>query len=80
MWRHPPTPTDKTIMDERSKNNNMPYKHKDTNSIQDIKGKQTEEECSNKISDNEHKNNGENIVRTRYGKIVKKPGRLMYKQ
>ena len=34
----------------------MPYQHKDTNSIQDIKGKQREEECSNMISDNEHKN------------------------
>ena len=57
----------------------MQYEHKDTNSIQDIKGKQTEEECSNTISDNEHKKDGENIMRMRYGRIVKKPDRLMYK-
>ena len=39
-----------------------------------------EEECSNTISDNEHKNDGENIVRTRYERIVKKPDRIMYEQ
>ena len=58
----------------------MPYEHKETNGIQDIKGKQREEECINTISDNKHKNDGENIVRTGYGRIVKKPDRLMYKQ
>ena len=49
----------------------MPYEHKETNGIQDIIGKQREEEGINSISDNEHKNDGENIVRTRYGRIVK---------
>ena len=73
-------PTDRTITLERSGNNNMPYEHKETNSIKDIKGKQTEEECSNTILDNEHKNDGENIVRTRYGRMGKKPDRLMYNQ
>ena len=59
----------------------MPYEYKDTNGIQDIKGKQRKEECINTTSDNEYKNNGETIVRTRYGRIVKKkPGRLMCKQ
>ena len=58
----------------------MPYEHKETKSLQDIKGKQTEEECSNTILDNEHKMMGKNIVRTRYGRIAKKPDRLMYKQ
>ena len=48
----------------------MPYEHKETNGIQDIKGKQSKEEGINTISDNEHKNNGENIVRTRYERIV----------
>ena len=64
----------------RSNNNNMAYEHKKTNGIQDIKGKQREEEFINTIWDNEHKNNGENIVRTRYGRIVRRPDRLMYKQ
>ena len=40
ILRHPLTPTDRTITYERSNNNNIPYEHKDTNSIQDIKGKQ----------------------------------------
>ena len=72
VLRHPSIPTDRTVTLERSNINNMPYEHKDTNSIQDIKGKQTEAEYSNTISDNEHKNDGENIVRTRYRRIVKK--------
>ena len=54
--------------------------HKETNGIQDIKGKQREEEDINTISNNEHRNDGENIVRTRCGRIVKKPDRLMYEQ
>ena len=58
VLRHLPIPTDRTITHERSNNNNMPYEHKGTNSIEDIKGKQTEEECSNATSDNEYKNNG----------------------
>ena len=32
------------------------------------------------ISDNECKNDGENIVRTKYRRIVKKVDSLMYKQ
>ena len=43
----------------------MPYEHKGTNGIQDIKGKQREDEGINTISNNEQKNDGENIVRTR---------------
>ena len=42
----------------------MPYEHKETNGIQDIEGKQREEEGINTIPDNKHRNNGENIVRT----------------
>ena len=49
----------------------MQHEHKDTTIIQVIKGKETEEEYSNTILDNEHKNDGENIVKTRYGWIVK---------
>ena len=80
IQRHPPPHTNKTITNDRPNNNTMPYEHKETHSIQDIEGKQIEEEGINAISDNEHKNSGENIVRTRYGGIVNKPGRLMYKQ
>ena len=58
----------------------MQDEHKDTTNIQDIKGKQTEEECPNTMLVNEHKNDGEYIAKTRYGRIVEKPDRLMYKQ
>ena len=56
----------------------MPDAHKEKNGIQDIKGKQREEEDINTILDNEHRNDGENIARARCGRIVKKPDRLMY--
>ena len=39
---------------------------------------QKEEVCSNTRVVKEHINEGENIVKTRYGRIVKKPHRLMY--
>ena len=41
----------------------MPYEHKDTNSMQDIKEKQRKN-VTNTISDNEHKNNGEKYCET----------------
>ena len=74
------TTTNKIITNERHNNNSMPYEHKETNSIQNIKGKQREEEGMNTILDNKHRNDGENIVGTRYGRIIRKPDRLMYEQ
>ena len=57
----------------------MPDAQKETNSIQDTKDKQREKEDMNTILDNKHRDNGEKIVRTRCGRIVKKkPDRLMY--
>ena len=56
----------------------MQGEHKDRTNLQGSREKQTEEVCSNTRVDNEHKNEGENIVKTRCGKIVKKPNRLMY--
>ena len=44
-----------------------------------VEKKQTEEVCSNTRVVNEHINEGENIVKTRYGRIVKKPDRLTVK-
>ena len=58
----------------------MQGEHNERTNIQDIREKQTEEECSNTRVDNEHKNEGGNIVTTRYGRTVKKPDRLMYQQ
>ena len=72
IQRHPPPPTTKNITNERPNNNIMPDVHKETNGIQDIKGKHRGEEDINTILDNEQRNNGENIVRTRCGRTVKK--------
>ena len=72
IQKHPPPPTTKTITNERPNSNIMPDTHKETNCIQDIKGKQREEEDINTILDYEHRNNGENFVRTRCGRIAKK--------
>ena len=66
------------MTNERLNNNIMPDVHKETNCIQDIKGKQREEEDISTISDNEHRNDGENIARTRCGRIVETSDRLMY--
>ena len=78
--KNPPTPTNKTIAYEKDNNKNMQGEQEDRTNIHDIRKKQSEEECSNTRLDNEHKNDGENIVKTRYGRIVKKPGRLVYQQ
>ena len=45
---------------------------------QDSKENKREEKDTNGISDNKNTNEGERIIRTRYGRIVKKPDRLMY--
>ena len=50
----------------------MQGEHEDRTNIQDIREKQTEEESSNTTVDNEHKNDEENIVKTRCGRIGKK--------
>ena len=78
--KNPPSFMDKAISNERDDNKNMQGEHKGRNNLQGSGEKQTEEVCSNTRVDNEHKNEGENIVETRYGRTVKKPDRLMYHQ
>ena len=80
IWKNPPTPTDKNIANDRDDNKNKQGEHEDRNNLQGIREKQTEEVCSNTRVDNEHKNEGEHIVKARYGRIVKKPDRPMYQQ
>ena len=58
----------------------MHGQNKVRNNLQGSREEQTEEVCSNTRVDNDHKKEGENIVKTRYGRIVKKPDRLMYQQ
>ena len=56
----------------------MPDAQKETIGTQDSKNNQREEKDTNGISDNKDINEWERIIRTRYGRIVKKPKRLMY--
>ena len=78
--KNPPTPTDKAIANERGDNKNMQGEHKDRTNLQGIREKQKDEVCSNTRVDNEYKNEGENIVNTGYGRILKKSDRLTYQQ
>ena len=70
---------DKTIPNERDDNRNTHCEHRVRNNLQSSGEKQTEEVYSNTRVVIEHINAGDNIVKTRYGKIIKKPDRLMYK-
>ena len=71
---------DKAISNERDDNQNTHGEHGVRNSLQGSGQKQTEEIYSSSRVVNEHINEGENIniVKPRYGRIVKKPDRLMY--
>ena len=74
----PHTYMDKAISYERHDNENTHAEHGVRNNLQGSGGKQTEGICGNTRVVNEHIKEGENIVKTRYGRIVKKPDRLMY--
>ena len=69
---------DKAISNERDDNQNTHGEHRVRNNLQGSGEKQTEEICCNTRVVNEHINEGENIVKTRYGRIMKKPDRPMY--
>ena len=77
---NPHTYMDKDISNEMDHNKNIHSKHKVRNNLQGSGEKQTEEVCSNTRVVNEYINEWENIVKTRYGRIVRKPDRLMYQQ
>ena len=69
---------DKVITNEKDDNKNIHSEQGVKDNLQSIGEKQMEEVCSNTRVVNENINEGENIVKTRYGGIVKKPDRLMY--
>ena len=52
--------------------------HKNRQLIHKTVNKKRKEKDTNGISQNKNTNEGERIIRTRYGRIVKKPDRLMY--
>ena len=78
IQKNPHTYLNKAIPDERDDNQNTHGEHGVRNNPQGSGQKQTEEICSSTRMVNENKNKGENIVKTRYGRIVRKPDRLMY--
>ena len=80
IQRNPPTYMDKAISNKRDNNKTIHGEHEVRNNLQGSREKQTEEVCSNTRVVNGHINEGGNIVKTRYGRIVKKPDRLMYQQ
>ena len=78
IQKNPHTYLDKAISKERADNQNTHGEHEGRSNLQGSRQKQTEEICSTTRVVNENINEGENIVKTRYGRIVRKPDRLMY--
>ena len=69
---------DKTISNEKDDNKNIHSEQGVKNNLKkNSREKQTDEVYSNARVVNKNINEGENIVKTRYGRIVKKPDRLM---
>ena len=80
IWKNPPTPTDKTISNERDDNKICRVNMK----IEPIykaaeKNRQRKYVLTQGWTMNT-KNEGENIVKTRYRRIVNKPDRLTHQQ
>ena len=73
------TYSDNAIFNEKDDNHNTHSEHRVGNNLYGSEQKQTEKMCSNTRVVNENIKEGEHIVETRYGRIVKKPDRLMYK-
>ena len=76
--KNPHTYSNKAISNERDDNQNTHGEHGVRNNSQGSRQKQTEEICSSMRVVNENINDDENIVKTRYRRIVRKSGRLMY--
>ena len=68
----------KAISNERDDNQNTHGEYRVRNNLQGSGQKQTEKIYSNTRVVNENISERENIVKTRYGRIVKKPDRFMY--
>ena len=75
IWKNPHTYMDKAISNERDDIQNT---HGECGVRNNLQGSIQKQICSNTRVANESINEGENIVKTRYGRIVKKPDRLIY--
>ena len=63
---------------ERPHSNNTTIEIIVPDNVQNNNKKQTEEKDTNITPNSKYSNNKENVIRTRYGRIVKKPDRLTY--
>ena len=78
IWKNPHKYSKKAVSNERDDNQNTHGEHEVRNNLQGSRQKQTAEICSSARLVNENINEGENIVKTRYRRIVRMPDRLMY--
>ena len=72
----PPTITD--TANERPHNNNTSNELTAPDNVQNNNEKQMEEKDTNIAPNSKHSNDKENVIRTRYGRIVNKLDRLPY--
>ena len=68
----------KATYNKKEENQNTHGEHGVINNSQGRGHEQKEEISDSTRVDNDNMNEGENIVKTRYGRIVRKPDRLMY--
>ena len=67
----------KAISNKKEDNQNTHGEHGVRNNSQGSRQEQIEEISDSTRMNNDNINEGENIVKTRYGRIVRKPDRLM---
>ena len=76
--KNPHSYSNKAISNKRDDNQNTHGEHGVRNNSQGSRQEQIEEISDSTRVDNNNINEGENIVKTRFGRIVRKPDRLMY--
>ena len=78
LEKHPPPPTITDTSNERPHSNNNSNKLTAPDNVQNNNEKQMEEKDTNIAPNSKYSNDKENVIRTRYGRIVKKLDRLTY--
>ena len=80
IQKNPHSYSNKAMYNKKDDNQNTHDEHGVTNNSQGSRQEQIEEKSDNTRVDNDNISEGENIVKTRYRRIVRKPDRLMYQQ
>ena len=73
LKKYPPTPNIANTTSKEPNNNSTVHEHTAPKSIQNNNEKVQEEINTNKAENSQYSNDGENVIRTRYGRVVKKP-------